>query len=80
MPFDMKPVEGSKNLAAAGYDPEQKILRVEFNGGNKYDYHGVTEELHTAFWDAPSQGSYLHSVIKVGCPASKVKEDDNASV
>jgi hypothetical protein len=75
MPFDMTPIEGSTNLRAHGYDPATETLRVEFNGGNQYDYHGVTEDLFNAFVDAPSQGSFLHSVIKIGCPASKVEKE-----
>lgn len=76
MPFEMSQVEGSSNLVAHGYDPETETLRVEFKGGSKYDYHGVPKEMHQAFLEAPSSGSYLHSVIKVGCPASKVPEDE----
>ena len=75
MPFNMTPIDGSTNLRAHGYDPQTETLRVEFNGGNQYDYHGVPKEMHQAFLDAPSQGSYLHSVIKIGCPASKVEKE-----
>ncbi len=70
----MKPVEGSSNLQSAGYDPDQKVLRVEFQNGKKYDYHGIPPEMAEAFWSSESQGSYLHSIIKPGCPASKVEE------
>lgn len=76
MGFDMTPVEGSSNLTAHGYDPETETLRVEFKGGNQYEYHGVPKEMHQAFLEAPSQGSYLHSIIKVGCPASKVPKEE----
>lgn len=76
MSFDMTPIEGSSNLKSAGYDPDQNVLRVEFHGGNVYDYHGVTPEIHRAFSDSPSPGKYLHSIIKVGCPASKVPKEE----
>lgn len=76
MGFDMTPVEGSSNLTAHGYDPETETLRVEFKGGNQYDYHGVTKDLRDAMISAPSMGSFLHSIIKVGCPASKVPKEE----
>ncbi len=81
MPFDMEPIENSSNLVSAGYDEGTETLRVQFKGGSEYDYHGVPAEMHKAFREAPSQGSYLHSIIKTGCPASRVeKEPTDASI
>lgn len=71
MAITMRPVSSS-NLLSAGYDTAQKVLRVEFDDGAKYDYHGVTPDIYRAFLDAPSQGKYLHRIIKQGCPASRV--------
>ncbi len=75
MPMDMQPVEGSSNITAAGYDPTQKILRVEFQGGKKYDYHGAPEHMFDDLMASNSPGSYLATIVKPGCPASKVEEE-----
>lgn len=80
MPFDIRAIENSSNVVAAGYDPETETLRVEFKGGSEYDYHGVPPEMSQAFFDAPSQGSYLSSIIKPACPAAKVIKEKDASV
>lgn len=79
MAIELRPVENSSgNVKAAGYDPDDRIMRVEFANGNKYDYHEVSSEVWETFNDAPSAGEYLNKVIKPACPASKVKEDKNA--
>jgi hypothetical protein len=76
MSFMMLPLDsGSGNHISAGYDPDQKVLRVEFANGSQYDYQGVTSEIAANFWIAPSQGKYLAQVIKPVCPASKVEID-----
>lgn len=73
MAITLHPVTNSRsgNIQSAGYDGE--ILRVEFRGGKKYDYHGVTPELAQAFREAPSASEYLHKIIKPACPAAVVK-------
>lgn len=81
MPFDMNTIDNSSNLLSAGYDAETETLRVQFKGGAEYDYHGVPPEMSQAFFEAPSQGSYLSTIIKPACPAAKViKENENASI
>lgn len=72
MAIALQSVSNSSNVRAAGYDGDRNVLRIEFTSGAKYDYHGVTPDIYRAFLDAPSQGSYLHRIIKQGCPASKV--------
>ena len=33
----------SSNLASVGYDPENRILEIEFHGGSIYQYFSVPE-------------------------------------
>lgn len=68
----MQPVTNSSHIEESAYDPEEKILRVKFNSGKSYDYHGVTASQNASFHAAASAGEYLHNIIKPGCPASKV--------
>lgn len=72
--MNLNPIEGSSNIEAAGYDADAKVMRVQFKGGKKYDYHGITPEMNQAFLDAPSKGHYV-SIIKQGAPAELVKEE-----
>ena len=61
-----KPVK-STNIAAIGYDPDDRILEVEFTtkrGNPVYAYRGVTEEEHEDLIFAPSIGKYFAEHIK----------------
>ena len=54
----------SSNISSIGYDPESRILEVEFNNGSIYHYYGVTEALYNGLMSATSHGSFLHQMIK----------------
>ena len=61
---DRTPVNSS-NVHSVGYDPEQKILSVEFkNGGGVYHYHDVEKDVHEGLVAARSVGGYLHANVK----------------
>jgi hypothetical protein len=66
----------SGNHVAAGYDPLEQVLRVEFRGGAKRDYHGVTPEVAKTAFEAPSFGQYLNKVIIPAAPTSIPKEGE----
>ncbi len=57
------PVQSS-HMKSAGYDAENGDLHVTFNGGQRYVYHGVPEDVHQAFTMASSKGSFLKNNIK----------------
>jgi hypothetical protein len=59
----MKAVESS-NIAAIGYDAEDKRLRVTFKTGATYDYLNVEPETHDALIGADSVGSAFHRLIR----------------
>ena len=61
--IEMIPVTSS-NVAAIGYDEEEKVLRVAFNNGAEYEYDGVSVDTFEHLRDAGSVGGYFNSVIK----------------
>ena len=54
----------SSNIRSVGYEPESRLLAVEFNGGRTYEYYGVPGTVHRGLMQAASKGSYFHQVIK----------------
>ena len=62
----METIVGSSNVARVGYDPDAKVLRVEFHSGSTYDYYEVTFAENVEFRGAPSAGQHLNRHIKPG--------------
>jgi hypothetical protein len=54
----------SSNLAAIGYDPQKKILAVQFRSGAIFHYAGVSLETATAFYAAESKGKHFAHAIR----------------
>lgn len=54
----------SSNLTSVGYDPEHKVLEVEFQGGSVYHYLDVEAGDYAAFGYVDSPGRYLNVFIK----------------
>ncbi|ACB52810.1 lysyl-tRNA synthetase [Crocosphaera subtropica ATCC 51142] len=46
------------------YDPDQKILRVEFSHGGVYQYHDVPKSVYEGLAKSPSKGQYFNAEIK----------------
>ena len=59
------PVDSS-NLASAGYDPDSRILEIEFNSGSVYQYYAVPQHEYEGLMRADSHGSYFNAHIKKG--------------
>lgn len=53
----------SSNILSAGYDPESKLLEVEYKTG-LYRYHDVPEEKWKALQKAESKGGFIAAKIK----------------
>jgi len=67
------PVESS-SVRSIGYDPETKVLQVEFTSGGLYEYYGVTQFAHDEFIASESKGS--HFAVKIrACFESKRLHD-----
>ncbi len=62
----------SGHIKNVQYDPEVRVMFVEFNNGSRYKYNNVDPTVFTAFMDAPSKGNYLHKVIRQVCPCEKM--------
>jgi len=54
----------SSSLRSLGYDPEQQVLEVEFDGGAVYQYEKVPAEAVQALLQADSLGRHFNQVFK----------------
>lgn len=54
----------SSNLYAIGYDEEIKVLEVEFNSGQVYEYYNVPKVIYSALMSAASHGQYFSQNIR----------------
>lgn len=62
----------STNIASIGYVADSLTLEVEFTNMAVYQYQGVPPEVHEAFMNAPSKGTFLHQSIKDQYPYIKL--------
>jgi hypothetical protein len=60
-------------LRSAGYDPEKKVLEVEFLNGAVYEYHGVEMETWNKFNGAESKGKFFIAEVKPNFQCNKLK-------
>ena len=69
----------SQALLSVGYDPDRRILEVEFEGGAVYRYFDVPAHLHAALMSAPSQGQYFAEHVRdVGFEYMRMDGDEEA--
>jgi hypothetical protein len=68
MHIEPKAVVESTNVVSAGYDPEFKVLMVEFKGGSVYLYADCPPEVWEEMQKATSAGKFLNQVVKPACP------------
>lgn len=61
MPLNLKE---SSSIAAAEYDRNRRVLRVQFNPGPIYDYLDVPADVVREFLNAPSLGRFVNWRIK----------------
>lgn len=60
--IDLYPVESSV-IAAAGFDPQQRIMVVLYNTGRAYEYHAVPPEVFQGLMESRSKGRYLNDKV-----------------
>jgi len=70
------PVESS-DLVSIGYDPAQKLLEVEFQGGRVYQYRNVEPETHAQFMRADSYGTFFFAHINGQYRYDKITSPDD---
>jgi hypothetical protein len=61
--MEMKKINAGK-LRAIGYDPRERILRVEFEDGSAIDYSGVGNEVWRRFSGSGSAWSFYRDNIE----------------
>lgn len=54
----------SSNVAAVGYDEDEKVLEVEFNNGSVYQYSDVPMNIYDGLISAGSVGKYFNANVK----------------
>lgn len=62
----------SSNIESIGYDPERKILAIEFKSSAIFHYQPFTLEQATDFYAAKSKGSYYSKHIKGKITSTKM--------
>jgi hypothetical protein len=65
----------TRDIEAIGYDPETKVLEVEFHSGAVTRYRDVPPEVYAAFTAASSQGSHYAQFIRGRYPSQVSKSD-----
>lgn len=69
--FNMQDV-ASGNLAAVGFNPETKQIRIRFVSGRLYEYDDCTQEEADAIIGAPSPNDIFTATIKSGKPYRRI--------
>ena len=54
----------SSAIEAVGYDPVTRRMKIQFTGGNTYDFCGVPEHIFSGLMSAFSKGTYYNDHIK----------------
>ena len=61
--IERTPVRSSA-LRSVGYDQEQRVLEIEFTGGEVYRYFDVPAEVYRGLMAAESHGRYFHRHVR----------------
>lgn len=76
----LKPVTGSSQIVAYGYDPVQRVLAIQFKAGTHvYHYRDVPQETADAFEAAESKGKFFGAQIRDHYPHTKVQATQEAA-
>lgn len=54
----------SSNIAEVGYDPNNRILELQFKTGAVYQYFDVPQSVYEELMRASSVGGYVNSNLK----------------
>lgn len=75
--MEMKRVTAGK-LRAIGYDPKQRLLRVEMDDGNLIDYTGVGEAIWQRLATSSSAWSYYRDNIEEEFSSRRADRTDSS--
>ena len=56
--------ENSTSISSVEYEPETKVLTVEFKSGKSYSYADVPQETYDAFVNSQSAGRFFQTYVK----------------
>lgn len=65
----------SRNVKSVGYDPEEKVLEVEFKSGGVYQYAGVQPGMFADLLAAESIGRFVSQVVRAGRRGLRIEEE-----
>jgi hypothetical protein len=54
----------SSNIKSVGYDKQTRILEVEFNNNQVYQYYDVEDRVFSELMSAESKGKYFYENIR----------------
>jgi len=66
----------SSNIAAIGYDPGGKKLRVQFKTGKTYEYEDVSLGRWDDFRNSESKGKHFQQFIRGFHPTRLLKDEE----
>jgi KTSC domain len=61
----------SSAIASVGYEPEMKMLEIEFTSGSVYDYFGVPRKVYKELMAAESKGRFVSQRIRGQYPSER---------
>ncbi|MDP2629667.1 MAG: KTSC domain-containing protein [Candidatus Harrisonbacteria bacterium] len=70
--MNREPIQSS-DIKSIGYDPETRILEVEFHSGRIYQYANIGENVHHELMKSDSKGSYFNTHIRDQYQNTKVR-------
>jgi hypothetical protein len=62
----------SSSLRSVGFDPNEKVLEVEFQSGGVYQYFGVPEAIFRELMLASSKGAFFNRRIADHFPYKRI--------
>ena len=64
----------SRNVKSVGYDPEEKVLEVQFISGGIYQYAGLQPGMFADLLAAESIGRFVSQVVRAGRRGLRIQE------
>jgi hypothetical protein len=71
VPVERKPVK-SRILRSVGYDDSMKIMEIEFQNGQVYQFSGVPKKVHADLMHAGEIGKYFSEKVRPRFQAKQV--------
>ena len=69
----------SGHMNGADYDPDMKMLLIQFTNGAVYQYGGVSPDVADTLFQVSSPGQYFHDKIKGIYPERKILDGQTKS-